>query len=37
MSEGKGFLVREERKLVATGRPIIRKGMSGSYAMMDKH
>ena len=36
MSEGKGPLVREEQGLGASGRPVVRQGRLGSYALRDK-
>ena len=36
MSEGKDHLVREERWFGASGLPVIRQGMQGSYALRDK-
>ena len=36
ISEGKGLLVREERRLEATGLPVVWQGMQGSYALGDK-
>jgi hypothetical protein len=36
MSDGKDFLVREERKSDATGGSVIRQGRLSSYALRDK-
>jgi hypothetical protein len=36
VSERKDLLVREERRFVATGGPVICEGMPGSYAISDK-
>ena len=36
MSEGKEAIVREELAFGASGLPVVRQGMLGSYALMDK-
>jgi hypothetical protein len=36
MSEGKEAIVREELAFDASGLPVIRQGMPGSYALRDK-